>query len=298
MDRFDAMKIFVRVAERRSFIRAAEDLVLPASTVTDAVQLLKKRLRVRLLQRTTRQVGLTLDGEAYYQRCLAILADVDEAESAFTDAKPRGLLRVDVHGTQARHFIVSALPQFFSQYPELELFLSEGDRYVDLVREGIDCVLRTGNPTESDLVGRRVALLRKVTVASSDYLARFGTPRSWDALQGHRMIGFRSSAKGAILPLEFMVRGEPKTVVLPTTLSVTGDDTYKAAALEGFGLIQVPRCSVESEISRGHLTEILPDTPPSPTPVHVFYARSRQLSLRVRVFIDWLTHVYAARGGG
>ncbi len=295
MDRFDSMRVFVRVAERRSFTRAAEDLGLPASTVTDGVKHLEKRLNVRLLQRTTRHVSLTLDGEAYYQRCLAILADVDEADSAFTEAKPRGLLRVDVHGTQARHFILPALPQFFSEYPDVELFLSEGDRYVDLVREGIDCVLRTGNPSESELVGRRVALLREVTVASPGYLARFGTPDSWDALHGHRMVGFRSSATGGVLPLEFMVRGEAKTVMLPMTLSVTGGDTYKAAALEGLGLIQVPRYSVESDISHGRLIEVLPATPPSPTPVHVFYARSRQLSLRVRVFIDWATRVYAAK---
>jgi DNA-binding transcriptional LysR family regulator len=132
------MRVFARVAERRSFSRAAEDLGRPASTVTDAVKQLEARLNVRLLQRTTRQVSVTLDGEAYYQRCLAILADFEEAESAFSGAKPRGLLRVDVHGAQARRFIVPALPRFFADYPDIELFLSEGDRYVDLVREGVD----------------------------------------------------------------------------------------------------------------------------------------------------------------
>ena len=295
MDRINSMRVFARVVERNSFSRAAEDLGLPGSTVTDVVKQLEARLKARLLQRTTRQVRVTLDGEAYYQRCLSILADIEEAESAFSGAKPRGLLRVDAHGTQARRIIVPTLPQFFSEYPDIELFLSEGDRYVDLVREGVDCVLRAGEPKESDLVARRVGLLPEVTVASQTYVAQFGMPRSWDRLSGHRMIGFRSSATGGVLPLEFMADGVRKTVMLPMTLSVNGADTYRVAALEGLGLIQVPRYSVEQDLSSGKLVELLSATAPSPTPVYILYPRSRQLSLRVRVFIDWVVREYAAQ---
>lgn len=296
MDRIDTMRIFARIVERGSFIRAAEDLGLPASTVTDAVKQLETRLGARLLQRTTRQVRTTLDGEAYYRRCLAILDDIEEAENAFSGARPRGLLHVDVQGSQARHFIVPALPRFFAAYPELELYMSEGDRFVDLIREGIDCVLRTGEPRESDLIARRIALLPEVTVASAAYVIQHGLPRSWDALTGHRMIGFRSSATGGVLPLEFMVEGALKTVRLPATLSVNGADTYKAAALQGLGLIQVPRYCVEEHLADGTLVECLPDTPPSPSPVYVLYPRSRQLSLRVRVFIDWVIQEYECYG--
>ena len=294
MDRIDSMRVFARVVERRSFSRAAQDLGLPASTVTDAVKQMEARLNTRLLQRTTRHVAVTLDGEAYYQRCLSILADIEEAESAFGGAKPRGLLRVDVNGSQARRFIVPQLPDFLARYPDIELFLSEGDRYVDIVREGVDCVLRTGNPGESDLIGRRIALLPQATVASAQYVAAHGTPERWDALDGHRMVGFRSSATGGVLPLEFMVGGIGRTVTLPLTLSVNGGDTYRAAALAGLGLIQVPRYSVEADIAAGMLVDLLPATPPAPIPVHVLYPRSRQLSLRVRVFIDWVATVYAA----
>jgi DNA-binding transcriptional LysR family regulator len=155
-------------------------------------------------------------------------------------------------------------------------------------------VLRTGNPGESDLIARRVALLREVTVASPHYVAQFGMPRSWDDLAGHRMIGFRSSASGGLLPLEFIVDGIRKTAMLPITLSVNGGDTYKAAALAGLGLIQVPHYSVEQDLADGTLIELLPRTPPSPTPVHILYPRSRQLSLRLRVFIDWVAKIYAA----
>lgn len=297
MDRIETMRVFARVVERRSFNRAAEDLGLPASTVTDAVKRLETRLNVRLLQRTTRQVGVTLDGEAYYARCLSILADIEEAESAFGGAKPRGLLRVEAQGTQARRMIVPNLPAFLAAYPDLELFLSEGDRYIDLVREGVDCVLRAGEPRESDLIARRVALMPEVTVASREYVARHGVPRSIDALDGHRMVGFRSSATGGVLPLEFMAGGVRRNVALPVTLSVNGADTYRAAALAGFGLIQVPRYAVGDELAAGTLVELLPDTPPSPTPVHILYPRSRQLSLRLRVFIDWVAELYAREVG-
>lgn len=297
MDRIDAMRVFARVLERGSFVRAAEDLGLPASTASDAVKQLEARLGARLLQRTTRQVRATLDGEAYYRRCLAILADLEEAESAFNGAQPRGLLHIDVQGTQARRFIVPALRRFFDDYPDLELYLSETDRFVDLVREGIDCALRTGEPKESDLIARRIASLAEVTVASPRYLDRFGVPRRWDMLDGHRMIGFRSSATGGVLPLEFMVNGVRRTVTLPSVLTVNGADTYRAAALEGLGLVQIPRYAAERNLSDGTLVACLVETPPSSTPVYAVYARSRQLSLRVRVFIDWVANQYGRQIG-
>ncbi|MFW7267761.1 LysR family transcriptional regulator [Gluconacetobacter sp. Hr-1-5] len=294
MDRIDTMRVFTRVVERSSFIRAAEDLGLPASTVTDAIKALETRLKVRLLHRTTRQVRATLDGEAYYRRCLAILDDIEEAESAFSAPRPRGSLRVDVLGAQARRVIVPALPQFFAEYPDITLYLSETDRFIDLISEGVDCALRVGTPKDSDLIARRIALLPEITVASPAYLRRFGMPERWDRLDGHRMVGFHSSATGGVLPLEFMVEGTLRTaMLLPSVLTVNGADTYKEAALQGLGLIQVPRYAVEQELAQGTLVDCLPDTPPSASPVHVLYPRNRQLSLRVRVFIDWVAGQYA-----
>lgn len=294
MDRIDSMRVFARIVERRSFSLAARDLGVPASTATDAVKQLEARLGVRLLQRTTRQVRPTLDGEAYYQRCISILDDIEEAESAFGGADPRGLLRIDVQGGLARRFILPGLPHFFARYPGIELYMGEGDRFVDLVREGIDCVLRAGEPQDSDMIARRVALLPEVTAASPDYIARHSMPRSWDALEGHRMIGFRSSATGGVLPLEFMADGVRKTAMPPMTLSVNGAESYRAAARLGLGLIQVPRYALEEDLARGTLVSVLEDTPPSPTPVSLLYPRSRQLSLRLRVFIDWVAQEFAA----
>ncbi len=295
MDRLDAMRVFTRVVERRSFTLAARDTDLPRSTVTDAVKQLEARLGIRLLQRTTRHVSPTLDGEAYYRRCLVLLADLEEAEGAFAGAKPRGLLRVDVQGTLARHFLLPGLPDFFARYPEIELYMSEGDRWIDVVREGVDCVLRYGNLPDSDMVARRVAMLDRLTCAAPDYLDRFGVPTDSAALDGHRMVGIRSSTTGSLRPLEFIVDGTSRTITLPTTISVTGPESYLPAARLGLGLVQVPRFHAEVDLERGTLIHLLPDCPPPSVPVSLLYPRNRQLSPRVRVFLDWVAREFAAR---
>ncbi|WP_145572879.1 LysR family transcriptional regulator [Yersinia mollaretii] len=313
MDRIDAMRVFIRVVEQRSFTQTARDLDLPRSTVTDAIKQLEKRLNVRLLQRTTRHVSPTLDGEAYYQRCLRIIADIEDAEMAFAHAKPRGLLRIDVQGTLARHFVLPQLPDFIAQYPDIELFISEGDRLVDLIREGIDGVLRVGNLQDSDMVARRVALLPQVTCASPQYLQQHGTPELPTQLSGHQMVGFRSSATGGLLPLEFSphsslgayptvrsahslsaphLSSETLQVKLPAVLSVTGAESFVAAARLGLGMIQVPRYHIAPDLAAGTLIEILPEFPPPPMPVSFLYPHSRQLSPRVRIFSDWLSQLF------
>jgi DNA-binding transcriptional LysR family regulator len=144
MDRFDAMRAFIRIVERRSFTLAAQDIAVPRSTITQTIKQLEARLGVRLLQRTTRTVNPTLGGEAYYRRCIAIIDDVEDAEGAFGSSKPKGMLRIEVQGTLARHFLMPGLLAFFAQYPGIEITMTERDRYVDIVREGVDCVLRFG----------------------------------------------------------------------------------------------------------------------------------------------------------
>lgn len=295
MDKLDSMRLFTRVVELRSFTQAAQDLDLKRSTVTDAIKQLEQRLNVRLLQRTTRHVSPTLDGEAYYQRCLRILADVEEAEMAFAGAQPKGLLRVDAHGTMARHFVLPGLPDFLARYPDIEMMLSEGDRLVDLVREGIDCVIRAGELRDSDMVARPLGQLEEITCASPDYLHRNGTPQTMEDLKGHRMIGYRSSATGGLLPLVFHVEGKIHAVTLPTTLSVNGAESMKEAARRGLGIIQVPKYGVQKDVESGALVPILPQYPPGSMPVSLLYPRNRQLSPRVRVFIDWMVKEFAAR---
>lgn len=292
MDRFQEMQVFVRIAERSSFTQAAEDLQLPRATVSNLVQRLEARLGVRLLERTTRTVRLTPDGEAYRQRCVALLADLEEADGLFRQAEPKGLLRVNLQGTLARRFVVAALPALLARHPQLELQIGEDDRLVDLVREGVDCVLRAGTLRDSSLVARRVAQLQQVTCASASYLAQFGVPTSLVELAGHRAVNYVSSATGQALPFEFTVGGEVKTLPLPGVVSVTGADVYAGAAIAGLGLVQVPRYRVADELASGQLREVLADAPPPPLPVSVLYPHNRQLSVRVRAFVQWLTEVF------
>jgi DNA-binding transcriptional LysR family regulator len=294
LDRIDAMRLFARVVERRSFTLAAQDLAVPRSTATEVVKQLEARLGVRLLQRTTRHVAPTLDGDAYYRHCLKVVAEIEEGEAAFSGAKPSGVLHVDVHGTLARHFMLPGLPRFLERYPDLRLFISEGDRLVDLIKEGVDCVLRVGELPNSGMVARRVALLEEGTFASPTYIERYGETRTIDDLEEHRMVGFVSSATGQVLPLEFTVGGKVRHLTPRVAVSVTAAETMVSAARLGLGLIQVPSYHVAADLAAGRLVEVLKDYRPSPTPVSLLYPQARQLSPRVRVFIDWLIQEFAA----
>jgi DNA-binding transcriptional LysR family regulator len=295
VDRFDVMRLFVRVVERRSFTQAAHDMEVPRSTCTKVIHELEKRLGTRLLQRTTRVVRPTLDGEAYYQRCLAILADVEDADGAFRGTTPKGLLRIEVQGTLARYFLMPGLPEFFARYPDIEVSMSESDRWVDLVQEGVDCALRWGKLHDSELVARQVAVLKRITVASPAYLEKFGTPLSLDDLSGHRAVGLRSITSGLVTPLEFADGAGIRTVSLPNALTVTGTESYLAGIRLGLGIAQVPLFHVVDQLRDGSLIEILHDTLPPSAPVSLLYARTRQLSPRVRVFLDWATREFSAR---
>lgn len=290
MDRLDAMRLFARVVERRSFTQAATDLALPRSTATQVIQQLEQRLGVRLLQRTTRTVRPTLDGEAYYRRCLAILDDVEDAEGAFSGAVPKGMLRVEVQGTLARHFLMPGLPAFLGRYPDIELAMSESDRWVDVVREGVDCVLRYGALPDSDLVARTVTVLERITCASPAYLDRYGRPATLADLAGHRTVGLRSITSGALQPLDF---GNAGRVDLPAPLSVTGTESFLDGVRQGLGLAQLPTFHVAEDLASGRLERILPDYPLAGGPVSILYPRNRQLSPRVRVFIDWVVRQFA-----
>jgi DNA-binding transcriptional LysR family regulator len=294
MDRFQEMQVFIRIAERSSFTQAADDLQIPRATVTNLIKRMEERLGTRLLERTTRTVRLTHDGEAFYRRCVRLIADMEEAEGSFRNVAPKGLLRVNVQGTLAKNFVVPALPGFIAMYPDIELQIGEDDRLVDLVREGIDCVLRAGTLQDSSMVGRRVALMEQVTVASPAYLAQFGEPQTLESLSAHRAVNYVSSGSGRVIPLEFTVDERVVEMQLPAVVSVTGADLYTGAAVAGLGMVQVPRYRVKEELSEGKLKVLLDAFPPPPMPVSVLYPQNRQLSSRVRVFAQWLRDVFEA----
>jgi LysR family transcriptional regulator, regulator for bpeEF and oprC len=291
MDRLDAMRLFVRIVDLGSFTAAADDLSLPRATVTHTIKRLETRLGTQLLQRTTRRVHATRDGEAYYSHCVRLLAEMDAVEADFREAtvQPRGRVRIDVPAQMARLWLIPALPAFFARYPLLELDIGTGDRLVDLLREGVDCVLRVGKLPDSNLVGRRVGILEQVTVASATYLRKQGVPQTLADLQnGHYAVNWASPTTHRVEPLEFMAGRKRREVILPGHVTVSGVEAYLACCEAGLGLAQFPRYRVAEGIANGTLREILPATPPPSLPVTVLYPAHRQMPARLRVFVDWL----------
>ncbi|WP_299506238.1 LysR family transcriptional regulator [uncultured Roseobacter sp.] len=292
MDRFDAMRLFVRIVERRSFTAAAHDTATPRSTVTEVIQQMEQRLGVQLLHRTTRVVRPTLDGQAYYQRCLSILNDVEEADTAFAGAPPKGHLRIEVQGTLARHFLMPGLPGFLARYPAIEISISERDRWVDLVEEGVDCAVRWGELPDSDLIVRPLGMAKRITCASPDYLEKFGEPTSLNDLETHKMVGIWPMSTGAVLPLDFIVEDQIKSLRPPSRVSVNGPESYRLSTLLGFGLAQMPLFHIDDDLRLGRLIQVLENYAVPSVPVSLLYPRSRQLSARVRVFIDWAVRAF------
>lgn len=297
MDRFDAMQLFVRIVEQSSFSRAAEQLGLQRATATQAIQQLEARLGVRLLQRTTRHVSTTSDGQAYYQRCLAILAEVADADHAFSQStrQLKGTLRVNLSGTLWRHVLAPALPAFCERHPQVQFDLSVSDKQIDLVREGVDCVLRIGSLRDSSLVARRLTLLPQLTCASADYVRRHGAPTRLDELAGHRAVAYVSASSGKAVPMDFMVDGRLHALDLPHTVSVNNGDAYVAACEAGLGLVQVPQYHVTRQLAAGTLVALMAAHPPPALPLSVMHPHRRHVPVRVRAFIDWLTELWPAQ---
>ncbi|QJI40386.1 LysR family transcriptional regulator [Pseudomonas sp. ADAK2] len=298
MDRLNAMRVFTRIVESGGFAKAADSLQMPRASVTILIKQLEAHLGVQLLQRTTRHISLTLDGAAYYPRCVRLLADLEETEAVFSAARhnPKGLLRVDMPAGIGRLIVIPALPQFTARYPQIELEISLNDRTVDLIREGVDCVLRGGSPLDESLVARPLVMLDQVTCASPDYLQRHGVPRSPSDLQGHQMVEYFSATTGARFGLEFVVEGQVQQVNLPRQVSVNSADGYMASCEAGYGLVQAPYYHVARQLDEGRLCEVLRDAPPPGMPLTALYPPHRQLSRRVRVFVDWLVELCAQPG--
>ncbi|MFJ7141548.1 LysR family transcriptional regulator [Pseudomonas protegens] len=300
MDRFNAMRVFTRIVELGGFARAAEDLHMPAASVTILIKQLEAHLGVQLLHRTTRQVSPTLDGAAYYQRCVRLLADLEEAEAAFsvTRHNPRGLLRIDMPVGIGRLIVIPALPEFSARYPLIELEIGLNDRPVDLIREGVDCALRAGPALDDRLVARPLVQLQQVTCASPGYLQQRGTPQSPADLEGHRMVEYFSSVSGKRYGLEFYIDGQLRPMELPKQVAVNSADGYLAACEAGYGLVQTPYYNVARQLRAGVLREVLEDFPVPSLPLTAMYPPQRHLSTRVRVFVDWLLELFARPGNG
>jgi DNA-binding transcriptional LysR family regulator len=299
MDRYDSLLLFTRIVEAGSFSKAAVMLEIPRATATHAIKELEARLGTRLLERTTRHVRPTLDGQAFYERCVHVLSELEDAEASLKHvaANPRGVLRVDMHGAHATRIVLPNIDAFRARYPNLDLVVSSGDRLVDLVREGVDCVIRAGGSRDSSLVARRLAELQQVVCASPEYISSFGSPRHPEELSAHQSVKFFASAGNVSYPFQFFVDGEVRDFDVGGWLSVNDSENYVIGALRGAGLIQLPRFHVAEELHDGRLVELLSGWESPGIPISAMYPFGRQLSPRVRVFVDWVSELYKDKFG-
>ena len=290
MDRIDLFQIFVRVVDCSSFTRAASGLGLPRSTVSAAVVELERRVGVRLLNRTTRRVSATHDGLAFYDHCLRLIADVEEAEGLFRQGgqSPSGRLKVDVPGRIGRLIVAPALPQLLAANPGLRLELGMTDRAVNLLEEGVDCALRVGGRPEAGLISRPLGELPLINVASPAYLARHGTPQSPDDLPGHWAVNYASPTTGRVEPWEWEADGELHARPMQGLVTVNSAESYIACCLAGLGMIQIPAYDVRHHMREGELHEVMPGHRAPPMGMAIVYPERRHLSGRVQLFADWL----------
>jgi DNA-binding transcriptional LysR family regulator len=297
MDRLDAMRAFARVAECGSFTKAAQTLRLSRPTITQLVQQLESQLGVRLLHRTTRTVKLTADGAAYLERVVRLLADLEEADASVRGASstPRGPLRVDVPAPLARRILIPALPSFRARYPDIQLVLGASDREVDLVADGVDCVIRGGEPAPSGLRMRRLGALPFGVHASSAYLERAGRPQHPRELEQrpHALVGFVRQRTGRPRPLELR-RGKEVVLVEGRHDFVTDDgDAYLAAGVAGLGVITAPDYMTAAHAASGELIPLLEGWSAAPMPLVALSVPNRHANERLNVFVDWVASLVA-----
>lgn len=302
LDRITDIIAFVRVADARSFTIAAEQLGLSRSAVGKCVTRLEDQLGVRLLHRTTRSVTPTDEGEAFYERCVRILADLEEVELAMMSRseRPRGRLRLDLPVSFGRLHVLPLLHRFMETWPEVVVNVTFTDRYVDLIDEGVDLALRIGGEDDSRLVARTLAPHRLVTCATPDYLAAHGTPRTPADLADHSCLAFTHAGR----PTEWRFRttpdgaGDPptdnRTVPVHGRFCASNAEALRDAALAGYGIGQFATFLVGDDLRAGRLVPLLESYAVDGAPVRAVYPTSRHLSPKVRRFVDLLVAAWRA----
>jgi DNA-binding transcriptional LysR family regulator len=308
MDQLLALRVFVRIAESGAFSKAADSMNIPRATVTKLVQDLERHLGTKLLHRTTRRVSVTPEGAAYYERATRLIGDLDEMDesTARARAQPRGRIRVDIGSVLANMILIPALPSFRARYPELHVDLGVSDRPIDLVGEGVDCVIRGGELADTSLVARRIAELDWVTCASPLYLGARGVPRHPSELEarnsdskdktgvsGHAVVGYFSSLTGKAFPLEFSRGTEQVSVQGQVVVAVNESTAHLSALLTGLGLGQAFKFMVAPHLESGRLRTVLDDWSRPRQPLHVVYPSNRHLSAKLRLFVDCVAEVFA-----
>lgn len=295
MDRIQQIEVFIQVLESGSFTRAAEALNMPRSTVSTVIQTLENRLGVQLLHRTTRKLTPTQDGLRYLDTASHVVQTFNASERMFHTAphQVQGRLRIDMPSRIARRIVIPALPDFLSRYPRINIELSMKDRLVDLVAEGVDCVIRVGELSDSELICKKLGDLAIIYCASPAYLAKFGMPENIEALSQHHLIHYAIQMPAQQACLEYHSDGETVSVPMQSRITVDNAEAYIASAIAGIGIIEIPKYDVLHLLENNTLQEVLPDYQPSPIPLSFLYPSRKNLSLRVNVFQEWISQLLA-----
>ncbi len=278
MKQADQLRTFITVAELGSFTAAAVNLGLPKANVSVAMQTLETDLGVQLFHRTTRSVRLTTDGHSALDKAKEVLAGLEEWAQLFQrdPASIKGRLRVDMPQAIARDVVVPNLPAFLERHPNLNIELGSTDRFVDVVQEGYDCVLRIGALVDSSLVARPVGKYRVINCVSRAYVQVYGKPKTLADLSRHRLVHYANKFGGPPVGFEYVdpKSGEERTIAMLGLLTVNSSAAYGAAALAGLGLVQVPEVGVRDRLQSGEFIEVLSDFRPAPLPVTCFIPRA------------------------
>lgn len=285
---FESIRIFIEIIESGSLTQAAENLQIHRPAVTKALQQLEQHSGIRLLQRTTRRINLTPEGEEFYRRSKPLLAQTDDLlESFAADHVLRGQLRVDMPIAFAALLVVPNLPDFYREHPDIEIILSCSDRRRDMLRDGLDCVLRVGELDDGDYIARKMGSIKMTTCASPAYLAEHGTPETLEELHQHQAVNWINSSSRQIMPWTFQTPGGTEEISLSGKLVLDNSEAYIAAGLAGLGILQGMNVFLQPYLNSGRLVEVLTDYPVPPRQLSLLYPH-RHLSRKVKVFAEWL----------
>lgn len=285
----ESVRMFVRVAELRSFTRAGEQMGVPKSRISLRVKDLEDQLGSRLLQRTTRAVRLTPDGEQFLTRGRALVAEADDLSTMFqATSSLTGRVRIELPIAFARDFVIPRLPDFFARHPRIDLAVSTTDRPSELVRDGFDCVVRIGALAESRLVAKKLGALSMANCASPSYVRRLGIPRAVTSLDRHELVHYTCTVGGDGASFEYPSGDRFLSRSMRTTVTVDNTDAYLVACVAGLGIIQVPRVFVGDLLRAEKLVEVLPEHTAEPMPVWLVHGYGRGVPKRVRAVMAFL----------
>jgi len=289
MDRFHALRVFVKVADCGGFAAAGRDLNMSPPAVTRAVAMLEDRLGLRLFVRTTRSVRLTESGERFLADGRRILQDLEEAEEAAVGSHtaPRGELRITAPVLFGCMYVTPILGDFLDLYPKVNAQTLFVDRVVNLMDEGLDAAIRIGELPDSSLTAVRVGTIRRVAFASPEYLKKNGLPEHPSDLSGHRLI--QSLALGSSAQWPFQVNGKPVFVPVEPRIRMNTNDAANELVLRGWGISQLLSYQIAPYLADGRVKPVLSDFEMPPMPVHVLHQEGQIVSAKVRSFVDFIT---------